>query len=476
MESMGGERWLPAWSRAIHDARKERLWSVKRLAAELIKEGRRHGENPPQIESLLRTIYRWESGTNYPDEAHRWLLAKVFHTSEERLFGPEPDESLPARVIRTVEEIASVHAPSGPVEDRAAAAQGDPDPIPRREFIQQVGGSALLALGLGAMVPRAAGVSLNLLDVLDAPGVSIESISDATNELRRISTSYLVQDKPHQVLQDLSALCDRLAALLQRRQQPRHSRDLHVLLGVTCLLLGSASHDLGYPREGMVQANCALRSARLAGHFELMTWSYCTKAMISLWAGWPGDAIAHAQRARAEGATGVGAVRLSGLEARSHARMGDHDQAIKLLNDVQTGNPSGDTLIEFGPVFSLPLARQHYYHAAVHNDLSNWRAAEADAEIAVTLCDAPQRWSVTGALARIHLAVARLHRDGPEGAVDAVNPILSLRPILHQVQMQQEFARLRSQIVEMPDSAPKRYLDEAIRSCVDGGHVGAAAP
>jgi transcriptional regulator with XRE-family HTH domain len=472
METMGGERCLPAWSRAIHRARRERLWSVKRLAAELIGEGRRRGENSPQIESLLRTIYRWENGNNYPDETHRWLLAKVFHTSEERLFDPQQDESLPALAGET----ASVPERTAPTEEVATAVQGDPNPIPRREFIQQVGGSALLVFGLGGMVSSAASVSLELLDLLDAPGISIESLSDATNELRRICASYLELNKPNQVVQDLVSLSDRLAALLQRRQQPRDSRDLHVLLGVTCLLLGSASHDVGYPREGMVQADCALRCARLAGHLELMTWSYCTKAMISLWAGRPGDAIKHAQRARAEGATGVGAVRLSGLEARSHARIGDQQRAISLLNDVQTANPSEDTLIEFGPVFSLPLARQHYYRAAVHNDVSDWRAAEVDAEMAVISCDAPQRWSVTEALARIHLAVARLHRDGPEGAVDAVKPILSLPPILHQVQTQQEFSRLRSQIVKMPDSAPKRYLDEAIRSCLDDNQMGAIAP
>jgi hypothetical protein len=75
------------WAAAIRAARRERLWSVKRLGQRLIDEARTVGVQVTSLESLVRSISRWESGQHNPDEMHRWLLVRVLEISERELFG-----------------------------------------------------------------------------------------------------------------------------------------------------------------------------------------------------------------------------------------------------------------------------------------------------------------------------------------------------------------------------------------------------
>lgn len=109
-------------------------------------------------------------------------------------------------------------------------------------------------------------------------------------------------------------LRDRLYMLLTRYgQRPADTRGLHLLFGAACVLLASISHDLAEPSAAMIQTRTALTFAEIAEHTGLITWVYCVCAMIASWWGAADDVLRHAQRARAVGLGGVGAIRLAGL-------------------------------------------------------------------------------------------------------------------------------------------------------------------
>ena len=110
----------------------------------------------------------------------------------------------------------------------------------------------------------------------------------------------------------------------------------------------------------MTQATTVEMFAELSGHRGLLTWVYCTKAMIvSWWAWWatPAEVLHYAHKAQALGAVGVAGVRLAGLQARALAQLGQRTEAIAVLHAAQNQRDAfgeRNDLQELGEVFTFP--------------------------------------------------------------------------------------------------------------------------
>jgi hypothetical protein len=73
-----GER--PDWAKRLIIMRVERRWSVRDLALRLHRAAEADGQTQiPDVESIMRSIRRWEGGEHRPDERSQALLAFLFH-------------------------------------------------------------------------------------------------------------------------------------------------------------------------------------------------------------------------------------------------------------------------------------------------------------------------------------------------------------------------------------------------------------
>ncbi|MGH3796702.1 MAG: hypothetical protein ACRDSP_17645 [Pseudonocardiaceae bacterium] len=321
--------------------------------------------------------------------------------------------------------------------DEHCQSQGER--MKRRQVLKAIGAAAPLgqltqqAIGLRELVLNAAHSSAVLQSAIDTPKIADRTLDEARHDLHRLATDYVVTSNLSHILSELVILRDRLYVLLDRHgQRPGDARELHLLLGCTCVLLASISHDLAEPGAAMIQTRTALTFAELSGHAGLHTWVYCTRAMIASWWGSANEVLYHAQQAQAAGRSGIGAIRLAGLEARALAQSGQHQQAVKILhttNDQREHTPTTDSLRDLGEVFTFSSARQHYYNAATSAHMHDWQAVERSASAAINLYDSPatgRRWPVTMTLSQVYLAQAHLNQYGPEGSQDALAPVLEI--------------------------------------------------
>lgn len=405
------------------------------------------------------TVVRWEAGKSEP---LAWLWPKL------------------ATALKvTPEQLTDLLA--GGSTDTRLEATGDndgqvDDDVNRRGVLKVLGvGAASLTgvVGIRDLVLDAARSSAMLRASMEMPGISQFAMGDARQRLYRLATDYALTSDLALILSELVGLRNELhTALTTRHHHPNDTRDLYVLLGAACVLLSSISHDLSEPLAGMTQATTAETFAQLSGHRGLLTWAYCTKAMIASWWTTPTEVLHHAEKAHAVGAFGVAAVRIAGLQARALAQLGKRTAAVAVLHAAQDRHDKFgeyNDLQELGEVFTFPLPRQHYYNAATHLHLGNWMDVERETAIVENLYGTPaigQPWPVTLTLTRIYQAQARLRKHGPEGASDALRPVFDIPVKLRLPQTSQALSGLRNELGLKPFAAlpAARDLSEAIGS------------
>ncbi|MGH3999933.1 MAG: helix-turn-helix transcriptional regulator [Pseudonocardiaceae bacterium] len=403
------------------------------------------------------TVVRWESGKSEP-LAWQWpKLATALRVTPDQLadlFTETP--------VRSPLNITIDH--DGQVEDD----------MNRRGTLKvlAVGAASLAPLAdIRTVVLDAARGSALLRASVETPGISDFALIDARQQLHRLATDYALTSDLNPILRELVGLRNHLYTTLTTRQHhPGDTRDLYVLLGAACVLLASISHDLSEPNAGMTQAVTAETFAELSGHRELLTWAHCTKAMIASWWTTPAEVLHHTEKAHAVGAVGVSATRLAGLHARALAQLGKRTEAITVLRTAQDQRDKIDDtngLQELGEVFTFSPPRQHYYNAATHLHLGDWRQVEHETNTVTDLYGAPaagQVWPVTLTLSRIYQAQARLHEYGPEGASETLRPVLDMPVRQRLPQTSQALTGLRQnlQSKKLAMLPAARDLDEAI--------------
>lgn len=270
-------------------------------------------------------------------------------------------------------------------------------------------------------------------------GQDSRRLGDLVLEGMRIKVQSLAADYVHRpmvpVIEDLVSLRDDLFAHLAH-PDPGQSRELYLLAGLSCGILGHASGNLGFLGSAHDQIQTAVICAEKAGHPGLAAWAIGVRALQSEWNGRPRDSLGLVARAQKElarsgagaGAGGATAAWLAAVEARAWGRLGHRDAATEALAtaalcaDRATGE---DELSGIGGVLAFPRSKQQYYAAVVSRRCGDPTRAERYALEAVTGYETgPTAARSYGdeALARVELALARTVGRQPdlEGAADAL--------------------------------------------------------
>jgi transcriptional regulator with XRE-family HTH domain len=299
----------------------------------------------------------------------------------------------------------------------------------------------LLALP-AALLWHAAHTSAALSAAAEDKRVAPTTLDHARDDLRRLTTDYVMTSEIPRILAEAMLLRDRLANMIDQHDD----RELYVLMGGTCLLLASISHDAGEPEAGMMQARSAETYADLAKHPDLLGWVLCTKAMIDLWRHRPAEVLAHADRGEAVALSGSAGLRLKGLQVRALAQLNRKAEAATLVHWIEHAPPAArrpGSMADYGSMFSFPETRQLYYAAVSHAHLGNYSSVE-QCVAALGHDERPSNrgpWPVSWALSRSYLALARLDHKGasggPEAATQALTPVLALPEVQRISQLEQ---------------------------------------
>lgn len=405
----------------------------------------------------VSTVRRWEAGHTTPSA---WLWPKL-----GKLLGMSR-----AELIAQFETDTEAGQDDTPNDDQGCIEEND---MNRRNLLKTLGLGAASVGGLSGardIVLDAAHSSALLGASIESHGISHRALAHARDQLAQLATDYALTSDLEPILRDLVVLRNHLAAIVTSSHRPAEVRDLYQLLGATCALLASVSHDLSEPRAGMVQADTAETFAELSGDRALLASVLCTKEMIASWWGTPTEVLEHTAKAHAAGPVGISAIRLAGLEARALAELGRRTDALAVVHraeDHRARVGEHDELRELGEVFTFSSARQHYYNATTYRHLGSWREVEYETSKVIDLYSGSSSeniWPVTLTLSRIYQAQARLHVDGPDGAHEALCPVLSIPAPQWLPQTAQALAGLGSELRSTTFAAlpVARDMNEAI--------------
>lgn len=291
--------------------------------------------------------------------------------------------------------------------------------------------------------PTGAGPERNLLAMaaqrarqyamLAAESTSPAAIEQLAEDVQRLALAYPQRPVSH-VLPDLVETQDTLFTLLERRQAPNQSRDLHFLAGITSGLLAKVSHDMADPHSAMLQARTAVLCAEQAGHPGLQAWLRGLQSLVAYWAGRYAEAVRYAEAGRehATQAGGTSAVWLPASAARAYAALGNAEQAKAAITEAEDAwsRVRPDEMDEMGGICTFNQPRTLYYAS----DALAWLPGEATATERYAL-RATQAYAdpndpawAFGDQAGSHanLAIARVVSGDLDAAADALAPVLDL--------------------------------------------------
>ncbi|PBC72384.1 hypothetical protein BX261_7257 [Streptomyces sp. 2321.6] len=243
---------------------------------------------------------------------------------------------------------------------------------------------------------------------------------------RSLARAYLAADPPLRVFAAARGLRDKVFALLEGHQHPRQTRELYVLAGYLCGLLAWISSDLGETYQADTHGRTAWLCAELADHDGLRAWTLSTRAKVALWDGRMREAVTHARRGASRRPPGTVGVLLACQEADVWARLGATGEAQEALTRVEEARAAQDADDDIGGLFSCDDFRRVNYTTGVQ--LRTGGAATARDEAAAALALPTRRAYGTEAQMRITLATAHVTLGHPEGALEALQPVLALAP------------------------------------------------
>lgn len=351
-----------------------------------------------------RQVGRWMAGDldALPHPAACRVLEQMLGESVERLFGP-PDPTS-QHDLATVEVATPVPVAHEPVEDV----------VRQRE------------------VMMAAAESARFAQFAEQSNVGPHTLEQFRADLARIATTYT--NRPvYPIFVELRALRNRAFELLEGRQHPEQSRELHLVAGALCGMLANASLHLGWLPAAETQARTAFLCAELAGSNALRAWVRGTQSLVAYWDERPRVAVELAEDGwRYVPEAGTARVRLASIEARAQARLRDQRAADNALARAEQARNEVRGADEPGGVFAFPVGKQSLYAATARlwlGDQHSYIDAERDAAHAVELYEAdPLEHRRLGelCLARLDLAAARLGRDDLDGAGAQLEDVLAI--------------------------------------------------
>jgi hypothetical protein len=272
------------------------------------------------------------------------------------------------------------------------------------------------------------------LRMTEVSNVGAETLDQLTDDVRRLTVAY--QQTPlESLLADMSETQSKAFELLEGRQRAEQTRDLFLLAGVASGLMARAAHDTGASHEAMVHARAAFSSADNAGHDGLKAWVKGLQSLIAYWAGRYKDSVKYAAQGAefAYRSQNTSAVWIASSEARSLAALGRHGEAQQSVQRAVDARDRvrHDDLDDLGGFCTFNRPRQLYYAA----EALSWAGVDAaerteqfamEAIRAYETADAGDRAFGDEAGTRCALAIARINRGEFEGAVEAMDGVLTL--------------------------------------------------
>lgn len=354
-----------------------------------------------------RQVRRWLAGNldTLPHPSNCRILDQMFGEPAELLFGPPMPN---AEVVPAPRHSVTPHHDAKPREETADTVALE------REIVMAAAESARFA--------QFAGQS----------NTGPHTIEQFRADIERIVTNY--GNRPvHPTFVEVRELRNRAFELLEGRQPPEKTRDLYLVAGLLCAILGEASNDLGMTPAAKTQLRTAFLCAELAGNNWLRAWVRGRQSMVAFWEDQPRVAVELAvdgwQYVPEHGTARVG---LAMVEARARARLRDQRAAEDALNRADLAREQVNGADEPGGMLAFSLARQNEVASGTRLFLggqANCAEAEHLASQAVELheTNAPEQREL-GQLshASLNLAAARLGLDNLEGAADNLVDVLTI--------------------------------------------------
>ncbi|GAA3464333.1 hypothetical protein ACFFSW_17710 [Saccharothrix longispora] len=227
---------------------------------------------------------------------------------------------------------------------------------------------------------------------------------------------------------------DTAFTLIRRGVRPRQLRDAYVIAGIGCLLLASASQNLGDHSCARTQLHTAERCAEAADSDALRVWARGSAALALEWSPTPAAALRFVDFDPNEAVGPQTMRRTLALEARASARTGNATRArdaLRRLDELEALPERHDEVSVFGGLFTFPTAKETYYRAGTHDLLGDAALARHHADHALAAYStAPEQERSYGdiALARVVLAHSHLLDRDLDAAATALQPLRRLPP------------------------------------------------
>ncbi|MEU1624295.1 helix-turn-helix transcriptional regulator [Streptomyces sp. NPDC020096] len=382
-------------------------WTLQEVADRLNALGtERPGQTVAADASLLGKWEKWPGPSGRrPTLSVLVLLAELYGCDVEDLLDLDDRRALPESDLRILRHTSSVAQP----REREPAA-------PPSVELPQTGVE---------LVQSAAAESATWAQWAEVTNVGDVALEQLLADARSLAVDYLT-DEPIGLFQRTRALRDRVFALLEGHQRPRQSADLYVAAGYLCGLLAWMSSDLGQLREADTQGRTAWLCAELAGHNDLRAWTLSTRSKIAFWDGRLKDAINHARRGASYHPSGTVGVLLACQEADAWSKLGARAEAQEALFRADVAREHSTGRDDIGGLFSCPELRRANYVSAVH--LRTGDPARALREVHEALAHEPFHAYGTAAQMHISEAASHLALRSPDGAAEALRPVLALPP------------------------------------------------
>ena len=357
--------------------------------------------------SLLGKWEKWPVTTGRrPSLAVLSLLAELYGCDVAALLDQEDRRALPAGDLQLLR-----HTTQTTTADRPTAPAAEP-PAP-------TGTESVLA---------AAAESASWAQWAEATNVGEIALEQLAADVRTIATEYLTGDAVA-LFGRTRILRDRVFGLLEGHQPPNQSADLYVQAGYLCGLLAWMSSDLGHMAAADTQGRTAWLCANLGGHNELRAWVASTRSKVAFWDGRLRDAITHARRGASYNPGGTVGALLACQEADAWSKLGAADETQSALRRAVAAREEAAGGDDVGGIFSCPQARQENYAAGAHIRIKQYDDALAETTSALDhLAQQPVRAYGTEAQIRISRAMAYVGSGEPEGAMEALLPVLQMPP------------------------------------------------
>ncbi|WP_261561794.1 hypothetical protein [Frankia tisae] len=256
--------------------------------------------------------------------------------------------------------------------------------------------------------------------------------------------------------------------LLDGPTHPDQARDLYFLAAIVSGLLARAGVDLSQISTAHIYARAAYLCADRADHPGLRTWIRVEQARAAYWAGAPGEALRYLSLAEQNAHQVHGSIltEVFANTARAHAALGNAEgtrTAIARAADVRDLTQPDD-LDEIGGELTTPLAVQLFVASDALSLLPDEPTAEQAALHAVEAFAEPDAADLSygsRAGAHINLALARARHGDPDGARDALTPVLTLPAARRNHGIRTLTGRVQTALTDPRYGRSRRALDTA---------------